>query len=100
MIIRCRLPRQGAGCLVFFFFFWLIGENCLRFLSSKINLVASLFRIHAQHSSASAGYFGISYVFRTLQQESLRHFYRGLVPDVLNIVPLAWAATKLKAAIK
>lgn len=69
-------------------------------MSSKINLVASLFRIHAQHSSASAGYFGISYVFRTLQQESLRHFYRGLVPDVLNIVPLAWAATKLKAAIK
>ncbi|KAK1357741.1 hypothetical protein POM88_050997 [Heracleum sosnowskyi] len=29
-------------------------------------------RLHAQHSSAGAGYFGISYVFRTLQHKSLR----------------------------
>ncbi|KAJ8634005.1 hypothetical protein MRB53_027341 [Persea americana] len=47
-------------------------------------------RMQAQHSKAGAGYPGMSDVFwRTLRNEGLSGFYKGIFPNLLKVVPSA-----------
>lgn len=47
-------------------------------------------RLQAQRSNATDAYKGMSDVFRrTLQNEGLRGFYKGLFPNLLKVVPAA-----------
>ncbi|KAJ7945204.1 Calcium-binding mitochondrial carrier protein like [Quillaja saponaria] len=47
-------------------------------------------RMQAQPSNTSAAYKGMSDVFwRTLQNEGIRGFYKGLFPNLLKVVPAA-----------
>ncbi|CAL5361723.1 unnamed protein product [Camellia sinensis] len=47
-------------------------------------------RLQAQRANTSSSYKGMSDVFRkTLQNEGLRGFYKGLLPNLLKVVPAA-----------
>ncbi|THG17369.1 hypothetical protein TEA_024148 [Camellia sinensis var. sinensis] len=52
-------------------------------------------RLQAQRANTSSSYKGMSDVFRkTLQNEGLRGFYKGLLPNLLKVVPAAVVSLK------
>ncbi|CAN0915942.1 Calcium-dependent mitochondrial ATP-magnesium/phosphate carrier protein 2 [Linum grandiflorum] len=58
-------------------------------------------RMQAQQANASAPYKGMSDVFlRTLEKEGYRGFYKGLVPNLLKVVPAASITYMVYEAMK
>ena len=50
----------------------------------------TLLRLQAQRSNTSTAYRGMSDVFwKTLKDEGFRGFYKGLIPNLLKVVPAA-----------
>lgn len=82
-------PNEMSG-IICVFRSW-FSNCCFKdVLCSQPHHVSTLFRLQAQPSNSSDAYKGMFDAFcRTFQHEGFRGFYRGLLPNLLKVVPAA-----------
>lgn len=73
--------------VLFFYSRFLFDTFCVLFVDITFFMIL---RLQAQPTNSTGAYKGMSDVFwKTLRDEGFRGFYKGLIPNLLKVVPAA-----------